>query len=290
MNLRFLETVIAFSEQPSLTATGEALGLSHSAVSLQIKALEDEIGIQIIDRSTRPAKLSDDGLALVGYARQLGNVLSDIRSLSTDHVLDGVVTMGVVPSALTGLFPPVLKRLTRAHPKLQVRIRSGLSEQLVAATTARDLDLAVVTEPLRMPEGLAMERIGSEPLDIIAPEALADTADDTLLTEQPFIWFSRRTWAGQQIERHLLSRGIQVNSAMEVDSIDAVETLVAHGLGVSITPRRLIRPGPQSNLVRRPFGAPQLHRHLCLIRLARSPRRRVADALTQELNRLAAQA
>ncbi|MCJ8297585.1 MAG: LysR family transcriptional regulator [Pseudomonadales bacterium] len=68
MNLKFLRTVIAISEYSTFVAAGKASGLSHCAVSVHIKSLEDELGILIVDRRKRPPILTDRGIALIENA------------------------------------------------------------------------------------------------------------------------------------------------------------------------------------------------------------------------------
>jgi DNA-binding transcriptional LysR family regulator len=287
VNLRFLQTIVAIAEQPSFIAAANALGLSHSAISLQVKALEEELQVRIVDRGTRPPTLTDAGLGLVEHARRMLKIADDIRALASNDSFVGTVTIGVVPSALVNLIPPALARLRLAHPKLLVRIRSGLSGDLAQAVRNRDIDLAVVSEPRVLPEGLVSYPICLEPLNVIVPLSVAEASDEDILHAHPFIWFNRRTWAGQQIEQHLLDRKIHVQPVMEIDSIEAVESLVAHGLGISITPTRACVS--DSNQLRRiPFGAPQKHRCLTMVMLDRSPRRRLAETLLGELQQLTA--
>lgn len=278
MNLRFLRTLIAISEHPSFISAANEMGLSHSAVSQQIKALEEELQLKIVDRDTRPPTLTENGFALVELARQMLGVANEIRSIGQDDSIIGSVIIGVVPSALAGLIPPALARLQLAHPRLQVRIRSGLSSDLAQAVRARDIDFAVVTQPRVLPDGLISQSICNEPLDVIMPlDMKADTDAEAL--EHPFIWFNRRTWAGQQIEEHLASRKLFVRPVLEIDSIEAIESFVAHGLGVSITPRRFGFSLSGAGVKRLPFGRPQLARGLTMISLESGARRRVSDNL-----------
>lgn len=287
MNLRFLQAIVAIAEQPSFTAAASTLGLSHSAISLQVKTLEEELQLQIVDRSTRPPTLTDTGLALVEHARRMLRIADDIRALNSDDSLAGTVTIGVVPSVLVNLIPPALARLRLAHPKLLVRIRSGLSGELAQAVRNRDIDLAIVSEPRVLPDGLVSFPICQEPLNVIVPLSMAKASDEDILCSNPFIWFNRRTWAGQQIEQHLLDRKIHVQPVMEIDSIEAVEALVAHGLGISITPTRACAPDADVRLQRIPFGSPQKHRSLAMVMLEKGPRQRLAETLLFELKWLA---
>ena len=111
-------------------------------------------------------------------------------------------------------------------------------------------------------------------------DSLANLSDSDLLTQHPFIWFSRKTWAGQQIERRLLDRGIRVEAAMEIDSLEAIDSLVRHGLGVAIVPDR---PGHGEDLVRVPFCDPQAVRKVVMVGQKRSPKARLIQALLEGL-------
>jgi DNA-binding transcriptional LysR family regulator len=252
MNLRQLRTLVAIAEQGSFTAAGNAVGLSHSAISLHVKALEEELGIPLVDRTQRPPRLTARGVALVEQARRMAALEDEIRALGSDQALAGSLAVGVVPTAMVHLLPPALARLRARHPKLAIRVRTGLSSELAQAVRGAELDVAVVTRP------------------DISPDA------------HPFIWFSRKTWAGQHIERLLHARGLRPGEAIEVDSLEAIESLVAHGLGVSVVPERSGAPLPKS-LRRVPFGTPQAARHLALIERDSNPKARLAAALHAEL-------
>ena len=289
MNIRQLRTVITLSEQGTFSAAGEAMGLSHSAVSLHIKALEEELGVALVDRSRRPPVLTDRGMALVERARRLMEITDEIAGLGSDESLVGALTVGVVPTAMSSILPPALAALSGAHPRLQIAIRSGSSVELAAGVRNADLDVAVTTEPDRPLEGLRARVIAREPLVVIAPgrRAAPVPSDAALLTAQPFIWFNRKTWAGQQIERHLLERGLLVRDGLEVDSLEAITALVRHGLGVSVVPQRAAAPPLPEDLTVVPFGDPQRERVLVLLERSANPKARLADALCAALEDLA---
>jgi len=282
MNLRQLRTLVAIAEQGSFTAAGNAVGLSHSAISLHVKALEEELGIALADRTQRPPRLTARGVALVEQARRMAALEDEIRALGSDKALAGSLAVGVVPTAMVHLLPPALARLRALHPKLAIRVRTGLSSELAQAVRGAELDVAVVTRPDIPPEGLGLHQIAREPLVVIAPANATEATDADLIAAHPFIWFSRKTWAGQHIERLLHARGLRPGEAIEVDSLEAIESLVAHGLGVSVVPERSGAPLPKS-LRRVPFGTPQAARHLALIERDSNPKARLAAALHAEL-------
>ena len=283
MNLRQLKTFIAIAEAGTFSAAGEAVGLSHSAVSLHVKALEDELGVVLIDRSRRPPVLTDRGLALVDCSRRMVDLMDEMAALGSEAGLIGAISAGVVPSAMTDLMPPALAQMRALHPKLKVRIHTGLSGELAALVRGGELDVAISTAPEQTLAGVEARTIVSEPLYIIAPSDQPEMPVGELLSSLPFVWFSRKTWAGQQIERLLLGEGIVVRGDMEVDSLLAVTSLVSHGLGVSVVPQHpRARPFPEG-VKSVPFGDPQYTRRLALLERPKNPKRRLADALYSAL-------
>ncbi|MGI9422913.1 MAG: LysR family transcriptional regulator [Hyphomicrobiaceae bacterium] len=290
MNLRQLKTMIAIAETGSFSAAGDAVGLSHSAVSLQVKALEDELGVVLIDRSRRPPVLTDRGIAVLDCCRRMIDLMDEMAALGAEAGLIGSLSAGVVPSAMTNLVPAALARLREQHPKLQVRMHTGLSSELVAGVRSGELDVAISTAPERPLDGVEARTIVSEPLFVIAPVDRPETTSEELLEALPFVWFSRKTWAGQQIERHLLDLGVIVRHDMEVDSLVAITSLVSHGLGVSVVPRHPLAPPLPDRIRALPLGTPQLTRTVALLERPKNPKRRLTDALFGTLSDLSRKA
>lgn len=282
MNLRQLRSLIAIAERGSFTAAAEAMGLSHSAVSLQMKALEEELGVSLIDRRHRPPRLTPRGQAMLEHARRMVAILEEIRGLGAEAALSGSLALGVVPTEMVHLLPPALKRLRSRHPKLSIQVRTDLSSELAEAVRRGELDAAVVTVPEPEPADLEISQIIRERLVVITPEDIRGRDAEAIIAEQPFIWFSRRTWAGQQIEQVLARRGLTPPATMEVDSLEAIESLVAHGLGVSVVPER---PGvPPSTRIRRiPLEGADAYRRLGFATRPDNPKARLAEILRNEL-------
>lgn len=284
MNIRQLKTFMAIAEKGTFSAAGEAVGLSHSAVSLHVKALEQSLDIALVDRSRRPPALTDTGHALVERIRRMIDLLDDISSLGSQRELVGSISVGVVPSAMVDLFPPALAAIARQHPMLNVRIRTGLSGELALLVRSGDMDVAIATAPRETLDGLRARTILREPLYAIAHVDFPEESVAELVQAHPFILFSRQTWAGQQIETMLYNEKISINSNMEINSIPAIRALVEHGLGVSIIPERpgIVPASPQLRAL--PFGAPQHARELAQLERPNNPKSRLADALFAALS------
>lgn len=283
MNLRQLKTLVAVAENRSLSSAAQAVGLTHSAVSVQIKSLETELGISLLDRTRRPPVLTDTGHSLVDRAREMVTLLDEIASLGSEEQLVGSLTLGVVPSAMIHLLPPALSSLKEAHPKVRLSVKSALSGSLSQSVLAGKIDAAVVTATTRLPKGLKARLIANEPLVVIAHKDVEGGTDAEIISRNPFIWFNRETWAGQQIERFLLNRDMGLQEYMEVDSLEAIEAMVSQRLGVSVVPVRLGHTfAPNLKVI--PFGDPQEIRSLALVERSANPKARLTEALFELLN------
>ncbi|MEX2518311.1 MAG: LysR family transcriptional regulator [Paracoccaceae bacterium] len=262
MNIRHLRTLLAAVERGSFAAAGEAVGVSHSAVSLQIKSLEDELGVVLFDRAKRPPAPTARGRALADHAKKTLELFDAAPAVATGALVKGKLTVGAVPTTLSSLLPPALATLRDHHPELRIEIRSDSSASLAARLTRGELDIAICTRPDPSPPGLEWRHIATEPFVVIGPVHAAGETDEELLTALPFIWFNRKTWAGRGIEAELSRRGVAVRSDIEVDSLEAIATLVGAGLGVSIVPVcKGARPFPP-RLRSLPFGSPPYAREI----------------------------
>lgn len=283
MDVKTLYTLLAIVDHRSFATAGRSVGLSPSGVSLQIKSLEEEFGVTLFDRSTRPPRLTREGLGFVERAREIvagwGRLTADL----TRDAIVGVLELGAIPTIVSGTLPLALSRLRRATPDLRIRLTTGLSHELEALLGRGALDAALLAQPADMAPGMVWSSFCSEPLYVIAPEETPGGSDREILAAGPFIRFKRYAWAGRLIDDELRRRGIEVTAPMEVDTLEGIFSLVANGLGVSIVPRRNVaRPFPPG--VRAvPFGDPPVARSLGVLQRADNPRahlvRRLFDAL-----------
>lgn len=287
MNLEFLRAVLAVREHGSVAAAGHALGLTHSAISLRIKTLEQTLGCQLLDRGARPARLTPAGHSLLGFAREFERLQRAVLAVGQSNKLRGELRLGAVPTTLADLVPPALAILQDRHPDLELHVKSGLSGELALALRQGDIDAALVSEPALPIEGVEHNRIADEPLTLIAACSVPKSDWRTILKEQPFIWFSRKTWAGQIIERLLLAQHIAVRGRMEVDSLEAIAAMVRHELGVAIVPLSRARAERLGDLTSYGIDEVGFRRGLVLLRTPSAVHARLTDALIDSLREAA---
>lgn len=241
MSLRQLESFIAIAETGSFNAAANRLGVTQSAISMQIKALEDELRADLFDRSKRPPVLNDRGLGLLDRARRVIAQYQDLQAAALEGGEPaGTLRLGVIPSVTTGILPDALANLSRWNPALQVRIQNGLSTEVMRGVVHGELDAAILTEQARLDRTLSCRTIIEEEMLVVAPAEAEGVLAEDLLSDLPFIRFNKRAGVGRIIDKALRDRRIRVTDAMELDSIEAMLMMVSRGLGVCIAPKSSI--------------------------------------------------
>ncbi|WP_367274982.1 LysR substrate-binding domain-containing protein [uncultured Jannaschia sp.] len=279
-----LRTLIAVDDHGTFSAAAGAVFVTHAAVSQQMKALEAEWDVKLFDRSRRTPVFTPVGRAMVARARQVVADYDDlVPSVLGDGGLSGELTLGVVPTTLTGLAPLGVSALRQAYPDLQVRLQGGLTYALLRMVERGQLDAAVVSRPGLIPQGHDWHAVAAEELQLLAAENTEGDDPVELLRRHPFIRFSRDAVVGAMIETWLQEKGIVVQEAMELEGLDAISSMVLCNMGVAIAPRRAVQPQQPLPLRRIPLGPDAPVRHLGLVCRADSTKTRAIEALVARL-------
>ncbi|CEG51723.1 Transcriptional regulator, LysR family [Stutzerimonas xanthomarina] len=285
MSIRALRTLVAIAQHGSFARAAEAVHLTQSAVSLHVRALEEELNVRLFDRSKRLPVLTDSGHLAVERAREVLSLYDSIAAeLGDASELRGRLKLGVIQTTLTDVLPSALAALSQQHPQLRVNVTSGMSAELAVRIEAGELDAAVTTEPVKpYPYGLVSKPLYQEGFWIIAPEGTDASDSRRMLLEENFIRFDRRAWAGRLIDRELRRQRVRVQTGMELDSHTAIIRMVTSGLGVAIIPLSQHDLQSLGNVVRVPFGNPQMVRQVVLLERQDRPAGRLADALASAI-------
>jgi len=243
MTIRLLRTLIAVADNKTFSAAADAVHVTHAAVSQQMRALEAELGLALFNRSTRTPELTPVAHEVVAKARQL---ISDydnlVPSVLADGGLSGVLKLGALGTTLTGLTPQAMAIFKRRFPKVGLHIRPGLTGALLADIERGHLDAAIITKPHVLPVGVLFRPLAEEPLQLIAALEEMDEDPMRLLTTKPYIRFNRNAVLGGLIDNWIGARRIRVNEAMELDTPEAIVSMVRANLGVSIVPDLAVQP------------------------------------------------
>jgi DNA-binding transcriptional LysR family regulator len=287
VDVRYLKTLIAVAEHGTFAAAANAVGLSPSAVSMQIQAIEENLATKLFDRSRRPPVLNDKGLSLLSTARMIVSLHDSLRDVaaSPDEFV-GQLRLGVIPTALSSFVPAALAGLARAHSSIEVQIVTGMNTPIFKLLKNGELDAAIIGQPPGLPAGLVWRPLTREAICVIAPPDAKEQTTEDLLRKYPYIELLRGAWQLRMIEEQIAKRNIQLRTIMHLDSIEAVTLMVHHGLGVSIVPRRSVEPLLQLPIKTVPFGEPPLFRTLGLVHIQGSPKTPLANAIFDELTKV----
>lgn len=281
MSITLLRTLIAVADTGSFVAASGRVHVSQAAVGQQMRRLEEVLGAALFDRNAKPPSLTALARSLVPKARKVvasyDGLLLDAGGEAT---LAGTLNIGAVPSSLHGLVPMALKRLIQSTPQLHVQVLPGLSTDLLEMVDRGAID-AAVTSALRTPSPrIHTYHIAQEPLVLITAPDAPDVSAKELLRTLPYVRHTPRAAAGQIADGWLSRNQIDVQSSMELESLETVASVVAHGLGVSVVPNICMPNAVFASLRRIPLDDPG--RSLSLLTRANCPKAPLIERLMEE--------
>jgi DNA-binding transcriptional LysR family regulator len=231
-------TFVAVARDGTFTGAGRQLGLTQSAVSAQIRRLEEFLGIVLFDRTARSAVLNDAGREILAQTEEvLGLVNRMVAQAGTGHIT-GSLRVAAIASVQQDLLVTALRLFRADFPDVSVRIVPGVSLSLLAHVDAAEVDLAVlIRPPFNLPPELAWQPLLMEPIVLAVPASLPELPWRDALAGQPFIRYDRASFGGRLVDAFLRRHRLAVHEAVELDEIDAIANLVRAGLGVALMPR-----------------------------------------------------
>jgi DNA-binding transcriptional LysR family regulator len=283
--LRALETVV---EHASFTSAARRLNLSQSAVSVQIRELEQRCGVRLVERLGKKAYATAAGREVIEHARRISEeadaITTAMRRFREGWI--GRVHIGAALTALMYLLPPVLKKLRTDHPGIDLFISNAPTEAMVEGVARNEMDLGLVTLPVT-DSRLVITPLRVEDMVAILPARARDIPDEITPEYAAAQFLVLEFGAVSALIRGWLSaRALAPQSAMILSAIEAVKVVVSAGMGMSIVPAMAVAHA-SDDIVVRPLN-PRLPRTLAIIQHRNKPDdlalRIVRDALMELVN------
>jgi DNA-binding transcriptional LysR family regulator len=276
MELRHLRTITAVARHRSLTKAGEELFLTQSAVSQQIRRLEEELGVQVFRRTSRSVELTAEGRVILGYAHR---VLAEVDGMQTEleeisGLLAGDLRIGgVYPTGPYDLFG-LMADFRAAHPGVAIHMVEATQDDVLAALRADEFDCAFAAlDPDTLGNEFAATLLWEEEIVVALPAGheLCRRERITLeeLATEDLIAYRENSALRRRLERTMDELGLEPRNAFVCTEMGAVRALASKGLGVAVIPRSIAEePGPPIEL--RPIGPRRLTWPIALVwRVAR---------------------
>jgi DNA-binding transcriptional LysR family regulator len=272
MDTRQLKSLIAIASHGTFARAAEVVHLTPSAVSQQIQSLEQELNVRLFERSSRPPKLTPQGMQVLEMARDMLRLAEDTRASLQGERISGTLMLGSVRSSALDLLPAAIVRMRTLYPELKTNLRVSLSSTLITDVASGRLDAAVVAEHVSIPPSLRWSPFLREPLLLIAPAGTPLGEPRDLMATLPFIRFRSAVPLANLIDTEISRMGITTNDIAEIDTIGSIMTCVRQGMGISVVPHLALQGAGEDVLMRLPFGNPQVERQIGIVERLISPR------------------
>ena len=224
LDLTALRSFVAVAETGGVTKAAQQLHLTQSAVSMQLKRLEESLAQPLLDRSGRGVSLTNQGEQLLSYGRRMMALNDEVMARMTDDAFEGEIRFGVPADIVYPNIPHILQRFDREFPRVRVNLYSSYTHKLKAMIDSGDLDLILTTEDECGPQGetISMQRL----VWVGAPGGTAFRTRPLRLAFERACLF--RPW----VQRALDESGIAWEMAVDTNATRTVEASVSADLAI----------------------------------------------------------
>lgn len=270
MDFDQLTTFVEVAKQGSFSRAGQKVFRSQSAVSAQIRQLEQEYGEKLLDRAGKSVRLTPAGEKLFEYA---GRLLA-LRNESLRAVADqashprGVLVIGANEATCLYVLPDVFANYHRLYPDVQISIYRNFSRKILHQVEDGSIDVGIVTLPVKSPS-LRVHPIFRDRIQVMMsaanPLAKRKVVGLSEIAEQPLI-FPKTGFTRQLLDKHFRPFRSRLRVTMELPSVGMIKRFVAAGLGVSLISESFARDEVRSGEVKLvPLEDVELWRELGLV-------------------------
>ncbi|HKI12075.1 MAG TPA: LysR substrate-binding domain-containing protein [Candidatus Acidoferrum sp.] len=254
MDFDQLTTFVQVSKLKSFSKAGQKVFRSQSAVSAQIRQLEQAYHAKLLDRSAKSVELTPAGVVLFEFAERLLRLRDESMQVVADrgNVVQGPVAFGANEATCLYLLPDILAEFQRRYPLVQISIYRNFSHKILQRLEDGSLDLGIVTLPLKSPN-LKIHTINRDRLRFMvsAKNPMAQRSHVTLeeIASAPLI-FPKTGFTRQVLDKLFRPYRSRLRIAMELPSIGMIKTFVAADVGISIISESFARDQVKSGEVK----------------------------------------
>jgi LysR family transcriptional regulator, nitrogen assimilation regulatory protein len=235
VNLRALKYFVAIADAGSLTAAAEAIAIAQPALSRQLRELENDLGVQLLHRTSRGVRLTQAGATLYESAYRILAEAERVREqLTGQHTEQASVVLGTTPTLASLLVPGVFARCQRSLGGVKLTVREAFTPVLLDWLERGVVDLAVVTNP-EPGRSITMHALLGEPFALIS-QAARQVSPTVSLSQLARIPLLMTTIHRGIIERQIAPMGGHLNVHAQIDSVDSIRELVLQGQGSTLMP------------------------------------------------------
>jgi DNA-binding transcriptional LysR family regulator len=241
MQIESLKVFCNLAETESFTKAAQTNGITQSAVSQQISALERIFKSLLIERSKKKFRLTREGQMLYEYSKQIIQTYDSLHSKLQElkDIISGTIRVATIYSIGLHDLPPYIKRFMKSYPTVNVHVEYRRANQVYDDVLSNVVDLGLVAYPVKDSK-LEIIPLRKEPLVLIChpqhPFAKQKKVKLKALADQKIIGFEPDIPTRKALDKILKEHGVEVRHAMEFDNVETVKRAVEIDAGISIVP------------------------------------------------------
>jgi len=241
MDLDQLRGFIETAREKSFTRAAEKLFLTQPAVSLQIKALEEELGERLFERRGKRVSLTEAGRLLFSRAEEILGMVELVRQdlMALGELKVGRLCIGTSDTNCAYVLPPAVKAFRQAYPDIEIRLTDRMSPEVVRLVMEGTVDFGLATLPVSEPRVETLPLFARKDVVICAPAHPLGKAGAVALEDMavyPMLMLEQGATSRGLTDRMFAEAGVVPKVAMELGSIEVIKRFVEIGLGVALAP------------------------------------------------------
>lgn len=238
-DLRIFEAVARLG---GMSRAAAVLNTVQSNVTARVRALETELGEELFRRHSRGVELTEAGRRLLPYAHRVAALLAEAATaVRDDGTPRGTLVVGALETTAALHLSPVLAGYARAHPDVDITLRTGTTAEMIDEVLGRRVEGAFVCGPVDRPD-LVVEPVFREELAVLTAPSVPSAAALAARRDLRIVVLRAGCSYRQRLEEILAARGAVGFRRLEFGTLEAIFGAVAAGLGVTLLPRSLVGP------------------------------------------------
>ena len=245
MELRPLRSFIAAAEDGNISRAAQRLNLTQPALSRQIKGMEDDLGVALLERGAHSFSLTPAGELLLREGRLLLERADALEQRVRATAKAQTIRVGYSPSLTAGILSPAIEAFTQVHPKARVELSDMAGNQMIEALQKGTLDVIVTAPPLKEIPDISWITVQQQAWCVALPRQHALVAKKTLtardLNDQKLVVYTQRDYPDywSSITGWFKEQGMNARIASECDGVTSLISAVEAGLGIALVVERI---------------------------------------------------
>ena len=243
MEFRELSTFLQVAKLQSFSKAAKVLGYSQAAVTIQIKQLEQELGVHLFDRIGKQTSLTHQGSVFYDHAASIMRDIAQAKdAVSHPQKLNGHLCIGTIESICASLFPSLLTEYHKLHPEVNISIRTDSPDQLLEQINGNQLDLVYFMD--KRVYDVKWEKVLEEPEEIVfaatADHPLAQRSEPLSLDDvlsYPMVVTEKNASYHLILEQYLAAMGKSLQPYLEIGNTDFILQFLKQNTGITFLPR-----------------------------------------------------